>query len=65
MYTGSSLLYLKLQTMFSLNCPYYTNEFYTAEELGIAAAIAGVDLDEEVLFNGRKTGEILADLVQF
>jgi hypothetical protein len=51
--------------MFSLNCTYYTKQFHTAEELVIDATLEGVDLDEEILFNGRKTGEILADLVQF
>jgi hypothetical protein len=49
--------------MFSLNCPFYTKQFYTAEELVIDATLEGVDLDLKILFNGQLTGETLETLV--
>jgi hypothetical protein len=50
--------------MYSLNCNYYTEKFFTVEELIHNAISNCVDLDCEILFNDRLTGEILADLIQ-
>jgi hypothetical protein len=50
---------------FTLDCPYYHRSFGTIEELIRDVVDTGMDPNHEVLCNGRRTGEVLADLIIF
>ena len=51
--------------MFSLNCDYYTAEFPTLGDLIAHIMISGMDPNYEITRNGKGTGEMAADLIQF
>jgi hypothetical protein len=51
--------------MYSLNCSYYTAEFETLDELIEAVMINGMDPNYEITRNGKPTGEMVIDLIQF
>jgi len=51
--------------MYSLDCSYYTAEFETLEELIEAVMINGMDPNYEITRNGKPTGEMVIDLIQF
>jgi hypothetical protein len=51
--------------MYSLNCSYYTAEFETLDELIEAMMINGMDPNYEITRNGKPTGEMVIDLIQF
>ena len=48
--------------MYSLDCSYYKKEFSTVEELIEDVLASGMDPNYDLLKNGKKTGNILADL---
>ena len=47
---------------YSLDCSYYTKEFSTMEELMEDVLASGMDPNYDLLKNGKKTGNTLADL---
>jgi hypothetical protein len=51
--------------MYSLDCSYYTAEFETLDELIEAMMINGMDPNYEITRNGKPTGEMVIDLIQF
>jgi hypothetical protein len=51
--------------MYSLKCSYYKKEFSSIDELINDVILSGMDPNYEITFNGRGTGEIAADLIQF
>jgi hypothetical protein len=51
--------------MYSLKCSYYKKEFSSIDELINDVTLSGMDPNYEITFNGRGTGEIVADLIQF
>jgi hypothetical protein len=51
--------------MYSLDCSYYTAEFETLDELIEAVMINGMDPNYEITRNGKPTGEMVIDLIQF
>ncbi len=51
--------------MYSLKCSYYEKEFSSIDELIDDVILSGMDPNYEITFNGRGTGEIAADLIQF
>ena len=50
---------------YTLDCPYYTSEFKSISELIQNVLMTGMDPNYEILKDGKKTGEILADLLVF
>ena len=50
---------------YSLNSPYYTKEFSSINELIKDVIESGMDPNYEITLNGKATGELLADLIQF
>ena len=60
------LLYnLKKESMYSLDCNYYTKEFSTIDELLGDIVINGMDPNYEITRNGQPTGEMAIDLIEF
>jgi hypothetical protein len=51
--------------MYSLDCSYYTAEFETLDELIEEVMINGMDPNYEITRNGKPTGEMVIDLIQF
>jgi hypothetical protein len=51
--------------MYSLDCIYYTKQFSTLNQLLADIALSGMDPSYEITFNGKRTGEIAIDLIQF
>ena len=51
--------------MYSLNCNYYKKEFNTVDELVNDIMMSGMDPNYEITRNGKLTGEMVIDLIQF
>jgi hypothetical protein len=51
--------------MYSLDCNYYTREFQTIDELLTDIALSGMDPNYHITHNGKVTGEMAIDLIQF
>jgi hypothetical protein len=51
--------------MYSLDCEYYTKEFLSIDALLTDIAISGMDPNYEITYNGKPTGELAIDLLQF
>ena len=51
--------------MYSLDCIYYTKQFNTLNELLTDIVLSGMDPSYEITFNGKPTGELAIDLIQF
>jgi len=51
--------------MYSLNCDYYTAEFPTLGDLIAHIMISGMDPNYEITRNGKSTGEMAIDFVEF
>jgi hypothetical protein len=51
--------------MYSLDCNYYTKQFYTIDALLNDVAISGMDPNYEITRNGKGTGEQVSDLIQY
>jgi hypothetical protein len=51
--------------MYSLDCNYYTKKFSTIDELLTDVVLSGMDPNYEITFNGKPTGELAIDLLQF
>jgi hypothetical protein len=59
------ILIKKIRVMFSLNCYYYTAEFPTLGDLIAHIMISGMDPNYEITRNGKGTGEMAIDFVEF
>jgi hypothetical protein len=57
------LLYQTITIMYTLDCPYYDQEFNSIDELLFDILLKGVDPNYEILLNGKRTGESPADLI--
>lgn len=51
--------------MYSLKCDYYEKEFPTLEALLDDIVLSGMDPNYEITRDGRPTGELAIDLIQF
>jgi hypothetical protein len=51
--------------MYSLDCTYYTREFSSLEELLSDIILSGMDPNYNITLNGKSTGEMAIDLIQF
>tara|TARA_R100000458_G_C8222543_1_gene206448 strand:+ start:54 stop:209 length:156 start_codon:yes stop_codon:yes gene_type:complete len=51
--------------MYSLDCTYYKDEFSTIDDLLDNIKSDGMDPNYEITLNGRPTGEMASDLIQF
>ena len=51
--------------MYCLNCDYYTAEFPTLGDLIAHIMISGMDPNYEITRNGKGTGEMAIDFVEF
>jgi hypothetical protein len=51
--------------MYSLDCQYYTKKFNTITELLDDVMLSGMDPNYEITRNGKCTGEMIIDLIQF
>lgn len=51
--------------MYTINCTYYTKSFSTIDDLVDAIVRDGMDPNYEILKNGKPTGEMVIDLIQF
>jgi len=51
--------------MYSLKCDYYKKEFNTVDELVDDVMMSGMDPNYEITRNGKLTGELVIDLIQF
>jgi len=51
--------------MYSLDCQYYTKKFNTIAELLDDVMLSGMDPNYEITRNGKCTGEMIIDLIQF
>jgi len=51
--------------MYSLDCAYYTKEFSSIDALIDNIMTSGMDPNYEITFNGKPTGELAIDLIQF
>jgi hypothetical protein len=51
--------------MYSLDCNYYEKNFSTIDELIRDVIQSGMDPNYEILRNGKPTGEMAIDLIQF
>lgn len=51
--------------MYSLKCDYYEKEFPTLEALLDDVVLSGMDPNYEITRDGRTTGELAIDLIQF
>jgi hypothetical protein len=50
--------------MYSLDCPYYTREFSSLEELLSDVTLSGMDPNYNITLNGKSTGEMAIDLME-
>jgi hypothetical protein len=51
--------------MYSLKCDYYEKEFPTLDALLEDVVLSGMDPNYEITRDGRPTGELAIDLIQF
>jgi len=51
--------------MYSLDCNYYKKKFNTITELINDVILSGMDPNYEITRNGKGTGEMMIDLIQF
>ncbi len=51
--------------MYSLNCNYFVEEFSSLDELINYVIQVGMDPNYEITRNGKLTGEMVIDLIQF
>lgn len=51
--------------MYSLDCDYYTAQFKTIPELILHVIMSGMDPNYEITKDGKVTGEMAIDLIQF
>lgn len=51
--------------MYSLSCSYYTRQFSSIEELIDDIIQSGMDPNYEITLDGKSTGEMAIDLMQF
>jgi hypothetical protein len=51
--------------MYSLNCNYFVEEFSSLDELINYVMQVGMDPNYEITRNGKLTGEMVIDLIQF
>jgi len=51
--------------MYGLDCSYYTRTFSTIDELLDDVIQSGMDPNMEITKDGRPTGEMAIDLIQF
>jgi hypothetical protein len=51
--------------MYSLNCDYFVEEFNSLDELINYMMQVGMDPNYEITRNGKLTGEMVIDLIQF
>ena len=51
--------------MYSLRCEYYKKEFGTLDELMDDVQFSGMDPNYEITRNGKSTGEMMIDLLQY
>ena len=51
--------------MYSLDCSYYTKTFLSIGELIEDVISSGMDPNYEITRDGKKTGELAIDLIQF
>jgi hypothetical protein len=51
--------------MYSLDVSYFVEEFDTLEELMDYVVQHGMDPNQEITHNGKPTGELAIDLIQF
>jgi hypothetical protein len=51
--------------MYSLDCNYYQKEFSTLDELITDVMTSGMDPNYEITRNGKRTGEMLSDLIVY
>lgn len=51
--------------MYGLNCNYYTKTFPTIWDLVDDIIQSGMDPNYQITFNGKPTGEMAIDLIQF
>ena len=51
--------------MYSVDCNYYTREFQTIGELLTDIALSGMDPNYHITHNGKVTGDLAIDLIQF
>lgn len=51
--------------MYSLDCVYYTKTFLSIGELIEDVISSGMDPNYEITKDGKKTGELAIDLIQF
>ena len=51
--------------MYSLNCNYFVEEFSSLDELINYVMQVGMDPNYEITWNGKLTGEMVIDLIQF
>lgn len=51
--------------MYSLDCSYYSRQFSSIDELINDIISSGMDPNYQITFNGKPTGELAIDLIQF
>jgi len=51
--------------MYSLDCDYFVEEFSSIEKLIYYVEQVGMDPNYEITRNGKPTGEMVIDLIQF
>jgi hypothetical protein len=51
--------------MYSLDCDYFVEEFSSIEKLIYYVEQVGMDPNYEITRNGKLTGEMVIDLIQF
>ena len=51
--------------VYTLNCKYWENEFYSVDALINAVIESGMDPNYEIMCNGESTGEKVSDLIVF
>ena len=51
--------------MYSLDCNYYQKEFSTLDELITDVMTSRMDPNYEITRNGKRTGEMLSDLIVY
>ena len=51
--------------MYSLDCSYFKKEFSSIDELINSIYGSGMDPNYEITFNGKGTGEMLVDFLEY
>lgn len=54
-----------IYTIYTIDCDYYKKSFETIRELVEDIINSGMDTDYEILKNGKKTGEVVDNLIIF